>query len=161
KEADETFKLLNEAYQTHSDPGRRSRYDSRFHIITDELNEAYWQALRRNRYQHAPQARDSHRRVDKNYYKIQVRAFLLLLLIAGFCVAVINTAHYYVRQQQMEKWRANSLQLKQVNGLFGQGRFHDAFTMIRSLEEKDPLDFRFGFVRDSLVDALRKKADHE
>ena len=61
----------------------------------------------------------------------------------------------------MEKWRANSMQLKQVNGLFGEGKFHDAFSMIRSMEEKDPLDFRFGFVRDSLVDALRKQADLE
>src|SRR5690606_37245750 len=48
-----------------------------------------------------------------------------------------------------------------VNGLFGEGRFHDAFSMIRTLEEKDPLDFRFGFVRDSLVGELRKKADSE
>lgn len=161
REAEETFKFLNEAYHTLSDSVKRSRYDARFHIITEELNDAYWQEIKRKRYQQWKQSRDSRYRLDKNYFKIQGLAFLVFLLIAGFCFAVINSAHYYVRQQQMEKWRANSLQLKQANGLFGEGKFHDAFSIIRSMEEKDPLDFRFGFVRDSLVGALRAKADNE
>ncbi len=161
KEAEETFKLLNEAYHTLSDSVKRSRYDSRFHIITEELNDAYWQEVKYKRYQQWRKSQDKRYRLDKNYFKIQGLAFLVFLVISGFCFAIINTAHYYVRQQQMEKWRANSRQLDQVNGLFGEGKFHDAFNMISVMEEKEPLDFRFGFTRDSLVAALRQRADQE
>ena len=161
KQAEETFKLLNEAYHTLSDTIRRSRYDSRFNLITEELNEAYWQEIKRKRYQYWKQSRETRYRLDKNYFKIQGLAFLVFLILSGFCFAVVNTTQYFVRQQQLEKWRANSLQLKQANGLFAEGKFHDAFNLIEGMEEKEPLDFRFGFIRDSLVAALRKQADKE
>jgi tetratricopeptide (TPR) repeat protein len=161
KEAEETFKSINEAYHTLSTAEKKLHYDSRFYWVKEEYSDAYWQEVKRRRYYQWKQAQENRYTFDKNYFKIQGLAFLVFLLIAGFCFGVIHTAHYYVERKYRQKWNANSEFLRQVNGLFDNGRFEDAFMMISVLEEKDPLEYRFGFARDSLINALRDLADDE
>jgi tetratricopeptide (TPR) repeat protein len=61
----------------------------------------------------------------------------------------------------MERWTANSQSLKKVNALFIEGKVDDAFNMIETLRQKDPLEFRFSFAHDSLVSELRNMADEK
>jgi curved DNA-binding protein CbpA len=164
KEAEESFKNINEAYHILINPQKKSQYDFRLlglalpHYQQDDTN---FEELKKRRYYYWQKAQESRYRFDKNYFKIQGLAFLMFLIIAGFSFGIIHTAHYYVRQQYLEKLQSNNELLSRVNSLYGEGRFNDAFRMIHILQEEDPLDYRFGFARDSLVDALRKQADQE
>src|SRR5687768_13403335 len=117
REAEEVFKLINEAYHTLSDPGKKQRYDLQLYGLAQAYEEAYIKEFKRRRYYQWQTAQRNPYKIDRNYFKIQGLAFLVFLVIAGFCFAIIHTAHYYVRQQQMLKWQANSNLLKQVNGL--------------------------------------------
>lgn len=162
KQAEENFKAINEAYHTLVDPVKKSQYDLRLYGLLSNYEEPeVWHEPKRRRSYQWYRPKETSYRIDKNYFKIQGLAFLVFLILAGFSFGIIHTAHYYVHKQYMERIMANSQMLKQVNGLFGEGRYNDAFTLINNLQEEDPLDYRFGFARDSLVDELRRKADTE
>jgi tetratricopeptide (TPR) repeat protein len=162
KEAEENFKSINEAYHILINPIKKSHYDLRLRgLIIAYQEQTNWEEVKKRRYYQWQKAQESRYRFDKNYFKIQGLAFLVFLIIAGFCFSIIHTAHYYVRRQQLERMRVNSRMLTQVNGLFGEGKFTDAFTLIRNLETDDPLEYRYDFARDSLIDALRTQADLE
>jgi tetratricopeptide (TPR) repeat protein len=161
KQAEEMFKNINEAYHILINPVKKSQYDLRLRGLAISYHQEYdWEEIKKRRYYQWQKAQESSYRFDKNYFKIQGLAFLVFLIIAGFCFTVIHTAHYYVRKQQLEKIHFNSQMITQVNGLFGEGRFNEAFKLINNLEADDPLEYRYGFAKDSLIDALRKKADH-
>jgi tetratricopeptide (TPR) repeat protein len=160
KEAEELFKKINEAYHTLSDPLKKSRYDAGISEVT--YVEDYRHEARRKWYHQWQYAQQTTRyKIDKEYFKIQGLAFLVFIVIAGFCFTVIHTAVYFKEQKVLEEKRANAQSLQQVNSLFISGRFDDAFTLILSLREKDPLEYRFSYAHDSLVTVLRKMADEK
>jgi tetratricopeptide (TPR) repeat protein len=51
--------------------------------------------------------------------------------------------------------------LKQAGSLFASGQFDEAFTVIYTLDETDPLEYRSNFTRDSLVSELRRMANRK
>ncbi len=160
KEAEEMFKLVNEAYHTLSDELKRSRYDSQINFTYASPLD-YQREINKMRYYQWQRMQEKHYRIDKEYVKIQALAFLVFTVIAGFCFAIIHSAQYYTERQQLARFLATTNALKHVDTLFNKGRFDEAFKTIYDLKNEDPLEYRYNYARDSLVHALRTMANQK
>lgn len=159
KEAEEMFKLINEAYHVLSDPIKKARYDARLNSSVHISEEEYWREIRRKRYTRWRQSQQSVYRIDKNYFKIQGLAFLVFIIMAGFCFSVIHTINYFIELQYERHWQENGKLLRYANILFLNGHFDEAFGVIDNVRKEDPMDFRFGYAHDSLLNELRELGD--
>lgn len=161
---EEHFKKINEAYHTLADPLKKLNYDSRITLlpIYSKVQEDFEKELKRRQYWYWRRRQEqSYYKLDKEYFRIQALAFLVFIVISGFFFSLVHAANYLMEQKNKRRWQANSVSLKEVNGLFGNGQYKDAFTRINTLSEKDPLEIRFVYLKDSLIMALRDRAETE
>lgn len=166
-EAEELFKLINEAYHVLADPAKKSFYDTgisypqqTYHSSAHDTS-AYWKQYHRQRYEQWRQAQQSTYRFDKRYFRIQGLAIGVFLVIAGFCFAVVNIIEYVHKQKMAETHQQHLALIKQVNVLFFSGKEEEAFTRIHQLQVQEPTAYVFTFAEDSLITALRKQAEEE
>lgn len=158
-EAEEIFKKINEAYHTLADPAKKVIYDSGIALLPLFAAAEYEREMKRRRYWYWKKYQDRGYRLDKEYFKIQGLAFLVFIVISGFCFGLIHTAQYIVQQKVQARWQEITQSLKQVNALYGAGHLDDAFQMIQNLKKENPNEFLFVYAKDSLVNVLRNTAD--
>lgn len=156
-EAEELFKRVNEAYHVLSDSLKKSRYDEQMFPQYHATPEA--ERVRRQRVVYTPGKRGSYYKIDKEYFRHQGLSVLIYIVLAGFCFALMNSIQYFVELRRSRTYRDNTLELKQAGSLFGAGKFDDAFARVNALTLKAPLELRIHSTLDSLMIALRTKAD--
>lgn len=165
KLAEERFKLINEAYHTLSDSVKKSRYDARLNSYTVHTDSSYdeqaWRAYRYRQYMRWKASQESRYTFDKNYFKIQGLAFLVFLIIAGFCYGLIHTITYIQEKKYQEQVRLNMQQVEQVHALFARGYVDEAFRRVLMLMQNDPLEYRFTLAYDSMLQTLRYRLHEE
>jgi curved DNA-binding protein CbpA len=165
-QAEELFKIINEAYQVLSHTAKKQQYDMRYHGLNHKENHstahdmrAYWREYHRKQYEHWRQNQQPAYQFDKRYFRIQGLAIVTFLVIAGFCFGLIHLVEYFHNKEQEKKYKANVQALQQVHSLFNTGKKKEALTQIRNLQQQQPLEYLFTFAEDTLLFTLLKQAD--
>jgi tetratricopeptide (TPR) repeat protein len=169
-QAEEFFKIINEAYHVLSDPLKKARYDARLdsHESGTPPPPAYsaaeefaWREAQRKRYAQWQQTQQKHYTFDTNYFKIQGLAFLTFLVLSGVCFGIIHTGSYFMELKRAEVRQQKRALVVNVNLLFTSGKIEEAISTITRLHKEEPLDLQFSKARDSLVEVLRYQSTKE
>jgi len=157
-EAEEIFKLVNEAYHILSDPLKKARYDALLYPQFVPRIEVHYRRYRPPVY--GPPSPDKvYYKIDKQYFRNQGLSLLVFIVMAGFCFGIMNVIQYVVESRRMQAYVDHTNELRTAGSLFSAGKFDDAFARVRMLTEKAPLEYRIHYTQDSLVSVLRQQAN--
>jgi curved DNA-binding protein CbpA len=168
-QAEEFFKIINEAYHVLSDPLKKARYDARLHSHENgqpnrhpsAAEEYAWREAKRKRHAQWQQTEQKRYTFDTNYFKIQGLAFLTFLIFSGVCFGIIYTGSYFMELKREEIRQQRRAMVMSVNSLFRSGKIEAAISTITQLHKEEPLDMQYSKARDSLVEVVRYKSTEE
>ena len=177
KEAELRFKEVNDAYQTLSDPSRKSQYDLRFsysdYTTSHSTNQHYTPPRTKkksnvyNRYgkydwRKSPKYHKmSPYVVDQNYFKVQL---LTLGIFAGLSLIILSGMWTYDYINELEEKRinaANNQLLAKADNFFTAENYDSTFQIVLQLINDFPTKTGFDNVRNNYIQRLKISANDD
>ncbi len=158
-EAEEKFKLINEAYQTLTDYNKRSRYDAQFQTPSPQHRKNYSRERRSNSRSYSqPSQEEQYYKIDKTYFRNQGLTLLVFVVIAGLCLIVIQSFRYFEGLERTRQYDIITSNLYSIDSLFSSGKVTEAFSILHALTKKGSIDLRIQNAHDSLINNLQRRA---
>ncbi|ELR69309.1 Chaperone protein DnaJ [Fulvivirga imtechensis AK7] len=187
KDAEECFKLINEAHQVLSNAHKKAQYD----LILNYSYQSY-EATQRTRTssQHPPRRRSERSvydrygkqpwgyapnyktappyKIDKNYYKVQLFTLTAVCIVAILITGLIKINLYLEEQRALELKAKNDQILAQAQLLYDNSKYRQAFDMITGLIRDNPIESVYAVKKEAMLAglydqtiALYKHADYQ
>ncbi|HMP99085.1 MAG TPA: DnaJ domain-containing protein [Cyclobacteriaceae bacterium] len=181
-EAEENFKIINEAYHVLSNPELKFRYDQQLyrqsHLYEEQIKRRYRDAAHGRYYDEIRRPKNIYERfgrfgwqeeayagrgykIDKEYFKVQAYTILIFFAIAGTVMSLIRLAEYWKEQEKLKIKAANERILVQADSLFHLMQYEAALSLMENLIQKNPMEIDYLRAEANMLDGIRKLAEWE
>lgn len=155
--AEELFKLINAAYHILNDPVKKARYDLLLSYGNYQPQKVtYYQPQTFRTY--PPIRRRGTYTIDRNYFKYQAIAILVVLCISAIVISITRLNRYLDERERQLVREENSRILATAQNKYNTGDFYGALQIVQNLASQHPTDFQLYIERDEMVENLYQKA---
>lgn len=156
-QAEEIFKKINLAYRVLSDPDKKAQYDLILNYGgTPKPKVTYYHPASFGAYR--PVRQEKQYFFDRNYFKYQAIAVLIVLFISTVIISVTEF-NKYLKEREIELVQEeNNKILANAYSKFNTGDFYGALQLVQNLAKQHPSDYMLYEERNKMVENLYQKA---
>lgn len=168
---EESFKIVNEAYQVLSDAKKKARHDleinyskrkSEIYQTTyppTKSKKSVYDRYGKYNWREAPKYTKARvYKIDKHYYRNIGLSFLAMLVLAFVSVLISSYKEYLDEQETIEQERQYSKALDKVQKLYDSQDYNKALSLVEDLIRKYPIEYRFFEKKESFIKNLNNDA---